>query len=791
MTLKIPPVPSDNLLVNQARAIVTTAWNNGGYRPLSISRIESYYSETSLDSDADPWHIEIGDPDGDYLDTLERNNEVRVKIFGVATRNRSLPVVTGIADEIFYSTDGTLTMTGRDLSSLALDSTVPPQTYRQQRAWAIVQKQARQLGFTDTQLAKSGPEGTMVRKLLQTDGSESYWEFWYRLYRREKLWLWTDPDGTLHGDILNYTSSPLYFFGEKLKSEARSQSRFYIPVERLEITKNTQSRVGEVWVYGQKGNAAIPPAFVSDPTMRHWIRKPRKIMLDSTVRSHREAIKVAWDEIFEGKVGSLELKVTIAEPGFEIQQNSIARLNLPDPGIEGDFFVVGVRRSVGSDGLLQEVRLRERQYAVTRRVPADPKITKTAGTTGDYATTSLSKDLATNIEAPQEWMAYFIKAANQNHGPWDYNLFLAVLLGICHVETNFQNERSNGWTGGSHIIWYPWKGQATSVGGEPKAGTLTDQFGRTKQQWQAAFANENWDGQQDIAVGPMQLLSRNLKEAADDMMKSGYHSQYDGGRWVPEYNIMEGGKYLRDCLKIVAKDSGRDVDIYLGVAAYNQGPGAYTNSAGQAYAASVRRAVTTDPGYLQSVIAARQQSQSDQQTASQQPIVDPGDTTGNNPSSPTGFLNSEQSLATLRAGAGTHLGGLAWGSNTDVKHVNYKLLQNLASLAANTGKTITITSGYRPAGMPGDGPGMAGAYGGAPGGDTQWYLYQRYRQSGFQLRYIAALPPGNHGAGQACDCEINGVPMAKVFSASLMAQFGLHNTVSGDPVHITLTSVTG
>lgn len=787
MKLRTPPVPLDYLAVDQAKAIVTTAWNNHGYRPLVVTRVESYYTETALDSDADPWHIEIGDPSGDYLDTLERNNEVRVKIFGIGPRESSLPVVTGFADEIFYSTDGVLTLSGRDMSSLALDSTVPPQTYRQQRAWAIVQKQARELGFTDTKLATSGPEGRMVRKLLQTDGSESYWEFWYRLYRREKLWLWTDPDGTLYGDILNYTSDPLYFFGQPRAFDNAARSRYYIPIERLEITKSTQSRLGEVWVYGQKGDKAIPPAFESDPTMRHWIKKPRKIMLDSTVRSHREAVKVAWDEIFEGKVGSLELRLTISDPGFAIQQNNIARVNLPDPGIAGDFFVVGSRRSVGSDGFMQEIRLRERQYAITRRVPSDPVIKASQGTDTGYATTTLSTQLGQNVQAPQEWMGFFIKAANANHGPWDYNLFLAVLLGICHVETNFQNERSNGNPGGSHIIWYPWNAQ----GGPQPGGATHDKFGRTKAEWQAAFANENWGGTPDLAVGPMQLLSRNLKEAADDMMKPGYHNQYDGGRWVPEYNIMEGGKYLRDCLKIVTRDSGRDIDIYLGVAAYNQGPGGFQNSSGQAYAAAVKKAVLTDPGYMQIVVAARQASQQAQNEASKIPITDQGDSSGTNPNSPTGFLNSPNSIAALRVGAGTSHGGLTWDSTVDVTKVNYKLLQSLAALASNTGKTITITSGYRPAGSPLDGPGMAGAYGGAPGGDTQWYLYNRYRASGFSIRYIAAMPPGNHGAGQACDCEIQGIPLAKAVSASLMAQYGLHNTVAGDPVHITLTSVTG
>jgi hypothetical protein len=277
----------------------------------------------------------------------------------------------------------------------------------------------------------------------------------------------------------------------------------------------------------------------------------------------------------------------------------------------------------------------------------------------------------------------------------------------------------------------------------------------------------------------MQLLSWSLKAAADDMLKLNFHDQFSGGRWVPEYNIMVGAEYLRSCLKTRMNDSGRDQDMWLGVAGYEQG----ANYKGPLtpYAQSVYRYVKVEPNFLKIVVDARQTSA---QTTKQQENSGPISVIGSTATGAEGPANSQAAL--------TNLSHLHWGSNVSLSHVNYDFLQNINSLAAKLGKTIEITSGYRPTGQSGDLAGAAGLYGGAVGGDTQWYLWNQYRQSGFSITKIAASPgTSNHEKGLACDCTVGGQPIKKVVSASLMAQFHVHGTVDGDWPHITPVGVSG
>src|SRR6266496_734650 len=99
------------------RALVTTRWGGRAYRPRIVRAIESYTVDSALDSDADTWNIAIGDPYGELVDTLDRDSEVRVQLFGVGSGPDYM--MTGIADEIEFGDDGILTLTGRDYSSLA------------------------------------------------------------------------------------------------------------------------------------------------------------------------------------------------------------------------------------------------------------------------------------------------------------------------------------------------------------------------------------------------------------------------------------------------------------------------------------------------------------------------------------------------------------------------------------------------------------------------------------------------------------------------------------------------
>lgn len=745
--------------LSDIRAIVNTRWK-GGYADLPIYSIESYYVDTALDNDSDTWNLQLGDPRGDFLALMQRDSEIRVRIFGPESQGN---LMYGIGDDATYS-GGSWTVTGRDFSSIATDSTVPPTHYRQVRAWAIVEQQAKSLGFRNTRLS----HGKMVKKVQFTDGSESYWDFWWRLYRKEQMWIWCEPDATLVASTLNYSGSIDYYLGDFRDGDSTPIRRAHIPVEVIEIRKNTQSRVGEVHVWWHKGDNGAR-TIVKDPTTAGWIKRPIKIMLDTHAHSENAAKKTALEEIFEGKVGSVEYRVTIPDPGFPLRQNKIARLNLPDIGLFGEFFVVGVRMSGGTDGFAQEVRLRERQYAVTRRIPTDPKL-KT-NTPGPGA---MASGLGASVEAsvanmPSGWGDYYVKAAKAFHGPWDYQLFLATLIGISDKETggSFQNERQNGGPGGDHITWYPFKG-----GGTTSATTVSDPFAgsvplggvakETRRQWEEKFANEANDGYVtvDYGVGPMQLTSLGLKHDADDRLRANYRNEFAGGRWHPEHNIWVGASYLRSCLKATVGDSGRDIDMWMGVSGYNKGPGGARLL--DPYALDVKNKVFNNPGYLPNVKSAMQEA-----NAAATQHADPSGFAPAQPSRPGVTKNTAADLATLRNIQRRN-------SSVDIEHVDWLLLVGVNKACQMLNVIGVIESGYR-------------SY------DEQEALYKKYQQSGFNPSKIAAKPgTSNHERGKAVDVTILGRPIYYVIPANILAACGIHVPLgASDAVHTTRIGVDG
>jgi prophage tail gpP-like protein len=742
--------------LSNVRALVTTKWSGGGYRARPIRTLTDYYVDTALDTDSDQWQITIADPTLTLEELLERDNEVRVQLYGASISSHAAEyMLTGIADEVSYQVeDGEIIVVGRDMSSLATDSIVMPLQFKHVRSWAIIAEQAAALGFTRTNLAKKG----IIKKSQNTDASESYWEFWYRLCRKDKLWLWTEPDGTLISDTLAYEQAPSYYFGVPRSDDPAAIRNQHMGVEAIGIRKTTQQRWAEVVVFGHSGDIGVI-AKAGDPTMNGWIKRPRKIMLDTDAHNVGSASKMAYEEIFEGKVGALEITIVVPDPGYKIQQNRIARLRLPDIGYGGEFFVVGARRSLGAEGPVQEVRLREREYAVSRRIPVEIKATASTSPSVPGVSGSLGAGISESAGSPEAWGSYFIRAANKWHGPWDYNLFLACLLGICDQETGFNNWRENGGPGGDHVPWYP---PPTDVdrsglerGGHPQL-QLTE--------WQRLFANQSGDGivDREYGTGPMQLTSRSLKNEADDLLQGGTRDEFVGGRWHPEWNIMVAAHYLRTCLQFSASDSGRDVDIWLGVAGYNAGPGNIHGSIsegdpGYSYMVSVKHKVLTDPGYL-AVVKTNRDAAIDQSKQT----VDAGDDFGPKP----GFTNSPGDI-----------NALTWvkrqDSSVDVMHVDYTLLSSLNSLGARLATTMLVTSGFRS---------LA----------EQTSLYDRYRRSGFDIKYIAAKPgTSNHEFGRAVDVTVNGQAIGAVVPDTIMAIYGLHTSVEGDPVHVTKIGVEG
>lgn len=729
------------------RVVVNTRWKNA-YADLPIYSVESYYVDTALDNDADTWNVQMGDPRGDYMELMTRDSEIRAKLFGIGQQGM---IMTGIGDEAGYS-EGSWTLTGRDYSSLATDSTVPPTHFRQVRAWAVVESQAKDLGFRNRNLAK----GTMVKKVQFTDGSESYWDFWWRLYRKEKMWIWCNPDGTLIASTLNYNGAISYYLGDPRPSDSASLRQAHIPVEALEIRKTTQQRVGEVHVWWHKGDNG-KRTIVKDPTTAGWIKRPIKIMLDTDAHSENAAKKTALEEIFEGKVGSVEFRVTIPDPGFPIRTNTIARLNLPDIGLFGEFFVVGVRMQADSGGFVQEVRLREKQYAITRRIPTDPKQKTNTPGPGTMAS-GLGAGVEGTTGVPAGWGDYFAKAAKQWHGPWDYQLFLATLIAISDQETggSFQNERQNGGPGGDHITWYPYK---TASGQPTNTTTYPVTVDESRAAWERKFANEkgSYGIGFEAGVGPMQLTSRGYKYAADDRLRADFRNEFSGGRWHPEHNIWVGAQVLRSKLAAAVGDTGRDIDMWAGVAAYN-GSGA----AAAAYAQKVKAKVFNVPGYLPNVRSAIQEA-----NALASNPADPTGFAGAQPSRPGVTINTAADLATLK-----HIQRQT--PNVDLEHVDWLLLVGINKACGMMNLLGTITSGFRTR-------------------DQQANAYDKYRKSGFNPAFIAAKPgTSNHEFGKACDVVVAFRPIFWVIPQSILKACGVWNSLGAkDDVHVVRVGVNG
>lgn len=573
----------------KCRAVISTEWDTGRrYRRRTFSTVEGYFIDSAFDNDADQWSITLGDPDSDLMALFKRDAEVRVQLFGVGDTVAYLH--TGFADEIGYTTSGgAWTISGRDMSALAVDSVAPPALYNHVRAQKLIATQARHLGISGSMNIKKTP----VYKREYTDGSETYWEFWYRLLRKDQMWLWAGPDGSLNAGDLNYNDNPTYFFGVPPSSASKRQAERYIPIEEGDFTKNVQSRVYEVWVQGHKGDVGFIGK-AKDPMIKHWIKKPLKIIDDSTVQNKKAAVRHAWEEIFESKVGELEIKITIADPSFFVRQNRIARIRIPGT-IDREFFIVGSKLQANESGFVQEVRLREKQFAISRRVPEDPKLAYPPNK-------SQLSGVGANIQTgAQEWGDFFVKAAREFCGPWTFNLFLACLLGIADQETSF----SNVVQGGSGTEWFDFQihrdlpdGRA---GGEP-----TDSHGMTYEQWKAFFRNNA----ASKGVGPMQLTTIGFKYYADDYFKPNFRDELRGGRWHPEFNIRAGARVLRGKL---AGLPPTDANIWAGVKAYNgSGPAA------EAYMRSVKNKVLKNPGYLQQVEEAYQAAKAtrDQGTSS-------------------------------------------------------------------------------------------------------------------------------------------------------------------------------
>lgn len=635
-----PPVVNASHLPS-IRAVITTKWGRG-YTKRVIPHVESFYVDTSLDNDADSWQITLGDPTGDYLAMMNRDSEVRIELLS-ADPGGAGHIMTGIADDLSYDQDGAYTISGRDYASLALDSMVEPQKWKKVKPMYVIGNQAKQLGYPQVSLNNV----SKWKKVIKTDGSETYWEFWFRLVRNDKAYLWVGPNGALILNRLNYSERPTYYFGTPKKDDPELIQTAHIPVEGLEIRKSTQGRAYKIWTYVNSGKlrTTIP---VTDMTIDDWVKRPVKVMQDTQSGKVTGAKKRAWNEIYEGKVGAVEIRLVISDPTYVISPNRMARVRIPEIDFIGTYFIVGTKVQAGPDGFVQEIRLREKEMALSRRVPQEPKIpgrTQKAPAEGGEA--DVGEQIGAFIPRP-DWGNYFENAAREHQGFWDFDIFTAFLLAIAKQESGFRNIRQIGMNiGEDRIEWYP------VLPGDPDPADK-DTHGRQKPghtnsrpDWELNFANQvgTHGLSQEAGVGPMQLTWRKWKTNADDWYADHHpkanhgRDQYLGGRWDPESNIMEGARYFKSCLDQTHMEPGGDDSNQF--AAMEKAYALYNGGSSESYirAKAVRKVATR---FLDPVRAAVETAQADSADDS----TDGGTLTSD--IFPLGWPNNEQIIAAFQ-----------------------------------------------------------------------------------------------------------------------------------------------
>lgn len=576
----------------QVKAILQADIGSKGTRQFPTSRVEAFSVESSLDTDSDAFSLDIGNPYNDVNFLLARDTEVRVSIFTAVGSGRVQSLGQGLADIVQRdSSDGILSIAGRDFSAVAVDSQAPPGEFKHVKPQKFIQLRAQKLGFPSTNIA---PVSELTK--VYTDGSESEWQLWYRIAREKKMWLWCEPTGMLMMDRLHYSYAPTYKFGQT----PRNDKSPYIPIESLTFMSTKQGRLEETWVFGERGDVPFK-AVSKDKTISSWKRKNLRVQQSVKANSYAAALLEAQEEIFESIVGAQEITITIADPGFIVRQNNMCHLNVPSMGIGGAWFIVGVSIH-GSDtaGYTQTIRLREKGYAISKRLPDEPSIVSdTALSDEQVIGSTVGKNLTTS---GVRWGSAFAAAAREFGvaNGWDFATFMGALLAICQHESGFKNLRNGGST-----EWYPQPAGYGGVAGPPAPdnsmgppapGTESDSPFDT---WKKLFANnpgnplipvstsqDSGARRNGMAVGPMQLLTMAYKQWADTYGdKSG---EYDGGRWQPEANIRASGRVLLS--KLSGVDPTKISNVWIGVANYY---GSSSPAKNLAYAQEIERIYRT------------------------------------------------------------------------------------------------------------------------------------------------------------------------------------------------------
>jgi hypothetical protein len=303
--------------------------------------------------------------------------------------------------------------------------------------------------------------------------------------------------------------------------------------------------------------------------------------------------------------------------------------------------------------------MREKLIALSRRVPQEPKMPRvkqapkmpagslmTGGESAGWLTGGGDAIVANLIPNDDHsiWADIFWKAANEFHDPWDFDIFLAVLLGICHQETTFRNIRQNGMNvGRDGIEWHL----------APQEKNLFDKSDTNPiDLWRLDFVNEKGSLGLDMeaGVGPMQLTDPGLKKQADELFASKggksnpVHDQWSGGRWDITSNIFTAAKYFKGCLGMTGMDPSTGDQLaamWLACSAYNAGH-IIPNFP---YSNSVKKWVLNDPGYLTKVKDAMTTARTENKQTGGDRISE--GSTGSK-IMPGGWPNEEQCIAAFR-----------------------------------------------------------------------------------------------------------------------------------------------
>jgi prophage tail gpP-like protein/N-acetylmuramoyl-L-alanine amidase len=582
--------------MRDCQAIITVATGRSGTQQLPVQRVESYTTSQSIDSDADSFQVQIGDPRNQLGICLERDNEVRVQLFLDDDKGRLASIFNGIVDTPQFTEDFTLSLEGRDTpSSLAVDSDATPGRWKHVPTSSFLKQRAQALGITQTAIADMSTINS-----LYTDGSEKEWAFWYRVARMKGMYMWSDSIGRLIIDKLAYSLAPTYSFGNPPRGE---DAAGWMRVTNVSQTSNKQQRIRRVFVYGddaKKGKVMVQQGV--DTSIAAWRRQPLTIMSDPQAKTNADLKQIADEEIFESIVGAQELELTIQDTGVLIQQNRMSVVNLPSHGIENEtWFVAGVQRQGGPEGLVQIVRLRERGFALSKRVPDAPAIKNPKDSAQDKPIGSIAGVLS---EIPGiKWADSFVRATNEFGVPngWDFSVFLGVLMAICDQETGgtFNNCRE----GDGHTNWQPydqWVNSGDRLSSTKNSNELLNDYRRL---FANAKGSEFNPYPREAGVGPMQLTSLVYKQWADQYGWNGkaLGGELDGGRWNPDSNIRAAARALIEKLKANPPADPTNPDsIWIGVERYN-GRKSYANAVRAKYEAKYKITAATAVGVVKSL----------------------------------------------------------------------------------------------------------------------------------------------------------------------------------------------